>query len=469
MKLASTPLKVSLYFFITSCIFSCELHQSDVQPAIVTEDLKTSATAIADCSTCTYVVPANTHIIDGLVLGFKPGDVICLNAATAYKNLLFRNIVGTAEQPIIIQNCGGTAVLNATGYSFGLKMQYSKYFKLSGGATANSYGIRIQGGHIGVALGDLSTNFEVDHLEVANSGFAGIMAKTDPSCDPASWRENFTMKNINLNYNYVHDSGGEGFYVGNSFFATGVNTDCGLKFPHEIHYLRLYNNIVKNSGWDGIQVGCATVGAKVYGNSVENYGVLNQFNQRNGMQLGEGTGGLCYGNFIKQGTGNGMNVLGLGTNVIYNNVIVNTGDMGIFCDERYTPGPGFKFINNTIINPKTDGIRLYAEKVEMNAIINNIIVNPGNYTKYVYPKTPNDAYVYKLSKDLRVDMRNNYFTTSLDDLQFTDASLCNYRLLLTSPAIDKGADITTFAIGTDFYKKSRLRGLGYDIGASEYQ
>jgi hypothetical protein len=469
MKLASTPLKVSLYLLITSFIFSCELHQSDIKPQL-TEDLKTFATAtMLDCSTCTYVVPDRMHIIDGLVLGFKPGDIICLNAAIAYKNLLFRNIVGTAEQPIIIQNCGGTAVLNATGYSFGLKTQNSKFFRITGGTVAGTYGIKIQGGHIGAALGDLSTNFEVDHLEVANSGFAGIMAKTDPSCDPASWRENFTMKNVNFNYNYVHDSGGEGFYVGNSFFMNGVNTDCGVKFPHEIHYLRLYNNIVKNSGWDGIQVGCATVGAKVYGNTIENYGQLNQFNQRNGMQLGEGTGGLCYGNFIKNGNGNGMNILGLGTNVIYNNVIVDTGDMGIFCDERYTPGPGFKFINNTIINAKTDGIRLYAEKVEMNVIINNIIVNPGNCAKYVYPRTAQDAYVYKLSKDLRVDMRNNYFTTDVNELKFIDPITNNYRLVIGSPVIDTGADISSYAIGTDFYKKTRLRGLAYDIGASEYQ
>jgi hypothetical protein len=320
-----------------------------------------------------------------------------------------------------------------------------------------------------MALGDLSTNFEVDHVEVQGSGFAGIMAKTDPTCHPATSRENFTMKNINLNYNYVHDSKGEGFYIGNSFYQAGVNTDCGIRYPHEIHYLRLFNNIVKNSGWDGIQVGCATTGTKIYGNIIENYGVQNTYNQRNGMQLGEGTGGLCYGNYIKQGTGNGMNVLGLGTNVIYNNVIVDAGDMGIFCDERYTTGSGFKFLNNTIINPKSDGIRLYAEKVQLNVIVNNVIINPGNYQKYVYPRMPQDAFVYKLSKEVRVDLRNNYFSTSADEAQFADPLSHNYRLTITSCLIDKGIDISSYAIGTDFYKKARLRGVAYDIGASEYQ
>jgi hypothetical protein len=469
MKLTSTTLKASVYCLITSLAISCNLLETEITPAIVSNDIKTYATTLEDCLSCTYVVPDRTHVIDGQILGIKPGDVICLNAAIAYKNLLFKNITGTATEPVVIKNCGGVATLTATGLSFGLKTQNSKYFKISGGTVANSYGIKIVNGHIGVALGDLSTNFEVDHIEVQGSGFAGIMAKTDPTCDMATSRENFTMKSVNLNSNYIHDTGGEGFYVGNSFFQAGVNTECGIRYPHEIHYLRLFNNIVKNTGWDGIQVGCATIGAKIYGNTVENYGLLNIYNQRNGMQLGEGTGGLCYGNFIKKGTGNGMNVLGLGTNVIYNNVIVDAGDMGVFCDERYTTGTGFKFINNTIVNPKSDGIRLYADKVAMNVVINNIIINPGNYTKYVYPRTPQDAFLYKLSKDVKIDLRNNYFNTSQTEIQFVDPLANNYRLTLTSCLVDKGADISTYAIGTDFYKKSRLRGLGYDIGAAECQ
>lgn len=469
MNLTSTSLKATMYFAFALLLFSCDLQEAEVQPQSTLVDVKTFSTSIEDCLSCTYVVPDRTHVIDGIALGLKPGAVICLNSAIAYKNLLFKNIIGSPEQPIIIKNCGGTATLTATGLSFGLKTQNSKYFRITGGSIAGSYGIKIVNGHLGITLGELSTNFEVDHVEVMGSGFAGIMAKTDPTCDPATSRENFTMKNVSFNYNFVHDTGGEGFYVGNSFFQAGVNTECGIRYPHEIHYLRLFNNIVKNSGWDGIQVGCATVGAKIYGNSVENYGVLNQYNQRNGMQLGEGTGGLCYGNFIKQGNGSGMNVLGLGTNVIYNNVIIDTGDYGIFCDERVTTGSGFKFINNTIINPKSDGIRLYADLVPMNVVINNIIVNPGNYSKYVYPRTPQDAFVYKLSKEVKVDLRNNFFTTSMDEVQFVNPTINNYRLNIASQLIDGGADISSYAIGTDFYKKSRLRGLGYDIGASEYQ
>ncbi len=459
---------VLFFFVVTFQNCSSDPEISPTAPSYSDTVVHTLAASDDDCSTCTYIVPDKTHLIDGAALGLKPGDVICLSAAIAYKNLLFKNIIGTAENPITIRNCGGQANLTATDLSFGLKMQFSKYFRITGGNTLGVYGIRITNGHIGMALGDLSTNFEVDHVEIQNTGFAGIMAKTDPTCDPATWRENFTMKNITLNYNYVHDTGGEGFYIGNSFYQSGVNTECGIRYPHEIHYLRVFNNTVKNSGWDGLQVGCATLGAKIYGNTIENYGVLDTYNQRNGLQLGEGTGGVCYGNYINHGTGNGMNVLGLANNIISNNIIVDAGDMGVFCDNRYTTGNGFVFINNTIISPFNDGIRIYADEVPMNVIVNNIIINPGNYSRYVYPRKPEDSFIYKY-KSVNVDLRNNFFRTSIDDAKFADAESNNYRPAAFSPLIDKGADISSHQILTDFYKKTRLRGPAYDIGAAEFQ
>jgi hypothetical protein len=66
----------------------------------------TQFTASVDCKTCTFVVADNLQTIDGKELGLKPGSVICLDAALKYGNLSFENLEGTAEQPIIIGNCG---------------------------------------------------------------------------------------------------------------------------------------------------------------------------------------------------------------------------------------------------------------------------------------------------------------------------------------------------------------------------
>jgi hypothetical protein len=469
-------LRVALIAFTLSFLFS-NCSEDDVvlspgstnKPQVSQESANTIMAATTTvCSTCTYVVPSNTYKVDGQALGLKPGAVICLSSANQYKNIVFVNINGTAEQPITITNCGGTVNINATGKSFGLKTEKSKYFRITGSSAA-TYGIKIYGSSLGVTLDYLSTNFEVDHIETYNIGFAGIMAKTDPTCDDATIRGNFTMRDISLHHNYVHDTGGEGFYVGNSFYNEGVNNaTCGVRMPHAIEGAKIFNNVVKNSGWEGIQVGSATVGAAIYNNTIENYGTKNVNNQRNGLQIGEGTGGLCYNNYIKSGPGNGMVVLGLGDNVIHDNVIVNAGSHGIFCDERYTPGPGFKFLNNTIVSPSLDGIRIYADLVPMNVIMNNIIVKPGSYGTYASPRTTADAYVYKLSSAVKLTMSNNYFTQDITTVKFSDPTTFNYRLLSGSPAINKGGSISGYSIATDFYQQSRIKGTTIDIGAAEY-
>lgn len=200
------------------------------------------------CMECTYVVPAGTKIIDGKALGLKPGSIIGLSSAIAYGTLEFHNIIGTKDQPIIITNCGGTVSIKATDKWHAVKTINSKYFRITGGSSPGVYGIKIQGGEMGLKLDGLSTNFEVDHVEVSNPGFAGIMAKTDPGCDDATIRGNFTMYDVTLHDNYIHDTGGEGFYVGNSFWG-GMDRACGKRLPHEIKGLKIYNNIVSNAGW----------------------------------------------------------------------------------------------------------------------------------------------------------------------------------------------------------------------------
>ncbi len=405
--------------------------------------------------------------MDGKALGLKPGDVIGLDSKIKYGTVEFHNVVGAPGNPIIIRNCGGPVTIVADDKWHAIKAEKSKHFRITGGSQPGVYGIRVEGGEMSIKLDGLSTNFEVDHVEVFNSGFAGIMAKTDPTCDDATIRGNFTMYDISLHDNYVHDTGGEGFYVGNSFWD-GMERSCGLRLPHEIRGLKIYNNIVENTGWEAIQVGCAIEGTEIYNNKIRNFGMANRAHQNNGIQIGSGTGGLVYNNFIKDGYGNGMIIMGTGDNIIHNNIIVNAGSHGIFCDERYTPGEGFKFINNTILNPAKDGIRLYAELVPMNAVINNVIVNPGTINDYSGRRSSDDAFVYLMSDEVNVEMSNNLFARTVEEVRFTDPANDNYRLMGNSPAVNFGADISRYKIDKDHYSQARLRGFAYDIGASEF-
>lgn len=468
---ALTFLRKAMGLVVICSIFQCS---EDEILLTGTEDLNTlsttgtTATATsAECG-CTYTVPANAYRIDAKALGLGPGAVICLKAGVAYKSLVFKNVRGTSASPITIKNCGGTATINGSTFWFGIKTEYSSFFRITGGNTDGTYGIRINGGKQSIHLDLLTTNVEVDHVEILNSGFAGIMAKTDPSCDNATLRGNFVMRDVRLHHNYIHETGGEGFYVGHNNYLTAFNTACGLRFPHVLEGVKIYNNIIRNSGWESIQVASTPSGAEVFNNRIENYGVKNVKYQNHGVQFGEGGNARFHGNLIKGGKGNGLMIIGNADNTAYNNIMINTGGHAIFCDDRTATGPGFRFINNTIINSGQDGIRIYADNVPMNLVYNNIIVNPKSYASYSYPRSGNDAYVYLLGKSVKIQKLNNYFTRDINTLKFMNPSAFNYALKTGSPAVNNGTNIAAFNIPLDYAQKSRLKGSAYDIGAHEY-
>lgn len=407
---------------------------------------------IAEVVTCTNTISASQSIVDGS--NIPAGSVVCLPAGTRGA-LLLKNFQGTATAPITFINNGGQFIVKSSG-SYGIKMENCKYFKFSGTGSGDKYGIKIDGGHISFTIDKLSTNFEINNLEVLNAGFAGIMAKTDPTCDEATWRGNFTMRELSFHDNYVHHVTGEGFYIGNSFYNGGKDLSCGKVYPHSIVNVKIYNNKVTNSGCEGIQVGCVIEGLKVYNNTVENFGESPFASyQNNGVQIGEGSGGLMYNNVIKNGPGNGIQMLGYGDNVVFNNLVVNAGAFGIFADERFTPGNGFKFLNNTIVNSGKDGIQLYSELVPMNIVCNNIIVSPRN-----------GVFLGKKS-GVKLTESHNYYHSDISSAKFVNSSAGNYQLAAGSPAIDKGMNASSFGVTFDLGNGARPTGVSHDIGAWE--
>lgn len=415
-------------------------------------------TAVNDCG-CDFIHPSGTWKIDGVDMGVQPGDVICLESGVRGR-MWIEDVVGTEAAPVIIQNCGGQVDIQTDPDTYGIAMVGSKHFRLTGSGDPNlKYGIRA---NEKMSAGGLSTNLEIDHVEVYWAGFAGFMVKTDPTCDPATWRENFTMYDVSLHDNYAHNSDdGEGFYVGFTFYGGYTRTCNGVEttvYGHIIDGLEMYNNITDNTGAEGIQVGSTPVGADIHDNVVTRYGQRPFANyQDNGVQLGEGTGGRFYNNWIEDGPGNGLIVMGIGDNVIYNNVIKDAGSSGVFCDERGMPtGDGFKYFNNTIVNPASNGITIYADLVDLNHIKNNLIVNPGG------------EFVKKLNNNVAVDMSHNLFADTMAEAGFVNGAGGNYHLLATSDAVDAGTDLAGFGVVDDSEGTQRPFGSAYDIGAYEF-
>jgi|GEM_PF-2966452 len=98
----------------------CQCSEEDFVPAkpetqsensISASDSKVSSITIAGVHTyfstarrtdISFTVPADAGIIDGKALNLKPGAVIALDPKLSYGDLEFVNMMGTAEQPIII-------------------------------------------------------------------------------------------------------------------------------------------------------------------------------------------------------------------------------------------------------------------------------------------------------------------------------------------------------------------------------
>lgn len=408
--------------------------------------------------TTTITVQPSQWMIDGSTL--PAGAIIYIPAGTRGA-LLLKNIKGTASQPVIIVNKGGQVRFSAAKTaSYVFKTQNCKNFKVLGtGVSSTYYGFVMDGGNISVTMDDLSSDFEISNIEVKNSGFAGIMAKTDPSCDKATWRGNFTMANVKIHHDYIHDTGGEGIYIGNSFYQDGVSTSCGKVMPHDVKNLKVYKNTIISSGCEGIQIGSATSGCEVYYNTVLSPG-RSPFasGQNNGIQIGEGTGGKCFNNLVKDAPGNGIIVLGLGDNTVYNNYIINAGEHGIFADSRYTPGPYFRFLNNTIVQPKGDGVKLNSTTIPMNVVVNNVIIRPGS-----------GQAIHRMNSDVKLTASNNYVNNDVNTCKFVNFAGGNYHLQAGSPLSKAGANAYTYGVAYDYYGVKRAITGAFDIGATTFK
>ena len=414
---------------------------------------------------CGLLIPASTGFVDGHdnASGIGPGDTICLLPGSR-SWLWIRYLHGTAEEPIVIMNTIGIVAIN--NFYYGIKIDSCSHIKLSGkGVGAFEYGItisEIDGG--GMSIEGLSTDIEVEGLEISNTTWPGLFCKTDPDCSFTSTRDKYMMRNISIHDNYFHDIGNEGFYIGNSFYS-GETIECNGKdttlLPHLIRGLKVYNNILLRTGWDGIQVSCADSGCAIYGNVVYNDSEAEELNQMSGIIIGGGSTCDCFNNKVMYGKGTGIEIHGLGGNKIYNNLIVNPGRgylqefpymNGIYVGDQATiPGTNFLIAYNTIISPKDFGIDFRSLTTAGNLFANNIVMNYGR----------------GVSQGNNISIQNNSTFTSLDPTQFVNMSADDFDLVLTAIEVNTAIPFPQLNLGFDLLNRNRPFAGVNDIGAFE--
>ncbi|MBS4058429.1 MAG: right-handed parallel beta-helix repeat-containing protein [Bacteroidales bacterium] len=422
---------------------------------------------------CDVTIPLTQSIIEGA--SYQPGTVVCLAPGTR-DYLLFKDLNGTAAQPIVITSDGGLSKIDTDHY-YGIKFSGCNHVLLSGAGTKASYGIKINrvGNGAGITIDNLSSDVEVEFVEIGHTLIGGIYAKTDPSCDNfSSTRDKFTMYNIIIHDCYLHDIGDEGFYIGSSKFTGQYLSSCDTTvLPHIIEGVEIYNNIVENTGWDGIQVSSTPLGCKIFGNTVRYDSQRETTYQMSGILIGGGSVCDCYNNKVIDGKGDGIDVFGSNNMWIYNNLIVRAGRTfmpndqsqlkhGIFIGSAPDQSAAsLKILHNTIISPKTSGIRFMNNNTFDNKFINNIILDPGSY-----PTLAEKAFL-DASIDISLyEYADNFLSTQISSALFVQAASDNYSLKPSSPAINKAQ---ASAISFDIDNAPRPHNQGADIGAYECQ
>ena len=419
------------------------------------------------------IVPVNTFYIDGSGRPYnqlQPGDTLFFEGGS--KNYLqIKNFTGSARLPIVFTNIDGMVTINTDWY-YGIVLNNCHYVRLTGtGDTRYFYGFmvsRVQGG-AGLSIGYLSSDFEVDHIYISNTKIQGVFAKTDPDCTLTSVRSNFTQYNSVFHDNYISNTGCEGFYIGSSFYS-GETITCNGKdtvvLPSVLKGVRVYNNIVKFTGWDGIQVGSAVSDCLIFNNLVMYDSQAGVSGQMSGFMIGGGDQCDCYNNYIYKGKGDAIESLGLGNYKIYNNVIVAPGynyypmdpgkmKYGIYVNDCSTiPGRSFSILFNDIINPKTNGIRFSSILSANNLIASNAITGPGAGA---------NGYIVLTDPLCHVQQKNNTLSMTSTGAGFADTTYAMINTLsqMSTGYKDKNATY-------DHFYHTRPYGKGLDIGMNAY-
>ncbi len=424
---------------------------------------------------CTYFVETNQNVVDGQQ--FSPGDVICLYPGLR-SFLLFNNLHGTEEQPITIVNNIGQVVID-TDHFYGVKFSNCSHIRFTGtGNSVIEYGIYIRrvGNGAGLSIDDLSTDFELDHLRISNTALGGIYAKTDPDCSFQATRDNFTFTNLRIHHCWLHDIQDEGLYIGSSKYTGQYLPDCDTTvLPHILTGVHIHDNLVEHTGWDGIQVSSSPIDCQVYNNTILYDSWRETHFQMSGILIGGGSTCNCYNNHIANGKGDGIDVFGSGEMQMYNNLIVNAGRSfqptdptqskhGIFVGNAPDGSPvNIKMLYNTIVSPKSTGIRFLNSNSSENLIVNNIIVDPGNFGQ-----SGQQAFFNHELSASQFTLSNNLFSDNLNIPKFIDA-MHNFDLQPNSPAVNAAMDAGSYQPNFDILMRPRPHNGAFDIGAFESQ
>ncbi|MBW8684588.1 right-handed parallel beta-helix repeat-containing protein [Chitinophaga rhizophila] len=361
-------------------------------------------------------------VIDNKKNTYRPGDILLLKGT--FKSVLISNLSGTAQKPIIIRNYRSTTVKigepgwNGGSWSVACELSNCHYIRIGSMSDRNQFVINgsvqaAREAYRALQLGNKTDNVEVCFLTIQNGG-NGIVAKTDPvKGDPSTAYPKTYIRNLSIHDLTITDTKNEAMYIGHtatywdhtvnqpyygspSKFATGHDYVQPIKWQG----VKIYNNLIKNSGLDGIQT-AAIDGLEIYNNEIVNWGTQHNAAHNGGILIGGRTTNTnTHDNYVHDGWGEFCQFYGSGennaTHIISNNLFINNQSDGI--SMRGTDNAIVRITNNTVAGTKGNSLRIngYTGMKGKQIVNANIFISPnggrniGN-RNYVYVEVGGDA------------------------------------------------------------------------------
>jgi parallel beta-helix repeat protein len=287
-----------------------------------------------------------------------------------------------------------------------------------------------------------------------------------PVCKDFGKAHDITVRN-----NLIERTIGEAIYMAGTYLLT---EDGGCPFYGNTHSdILIEGNTIRHAGYygeqgDGIDLKAGLMNVTVRNNVIQNMqspdeggdGIVSL-----GVFTPVPTNYLFEGNRISGGMGSGMTLLAQSSSVIRNNLIYRNAGSGIsLTDAAAFINTAVRIYNNTIYGNAV-GVRIGAANGV--TLRNNLVFNNGSGGDSW--GSSNISSDYNLFAPGPAGFPEGVHSIVIPQTSgiTVDPAQGDFRLAPQSPAIDKGADLSTVGFASTFDGLFRPQGIAWDIGAYE--